>query len=256
MSKKRLAWRCRDIQQQRDKAEIYNSREWKQLREAKLRAQPLCEKCLADGRAAGVAGGWIRSAHCVHHITPIETAATMEDMRRLAFNPANLMSLCDECHHKIHEEMRSFDPANVKARAEARQARWADNIVNRFLLSSHRESEYTEYEEIKEDNETMNENKRLGIFGTLNYEKLKDMTMDERKLAVTNHAKDVLSRKTMDGKGPQIPDDDHDPYDVTAEYTIMDCRYNKQGKILATFKAQRTIEGLTIELVSFESVTS
>lgn len=98
----------------------------------------------------------------------------------------------------------------------------------------------------------MQENKRLGIFGTLNYDKLKDMTMNERKSAVTNHAKDVLSRK----KGPQIPEDDHDPYDVTAEYTIMDCRYNKQGKILATFKAQRTDEGLTIELVSFESVTS
>ena len=101
----------------------------------------------------------------------------------------------------------------------------------------------------------MQENKRLGIFGTLNYEKLKDMTMDERKLAVTNHAKDVLSRKTMDGKGPQIPYYDNKSYDVTAEYTIMDCRYNKQGKILATFKAQRTDEGLTIELTSFESVT-
>ena len=102
----------------------------------------------------------------------------------------------------------------------------------------------------------MQENKRLGIFGTLNYEKLKDMTMDERKLAVTNRAKDVLSIKTKDGKGLQIPDDDLNPYDVTAEYTIMDCRYNKQGKILATFKAQRTIEGMSIELVSFESVTS
>ena len=107
-----------------------------------------------------------------------------------------------------------------------------------------------------EDNQgTMQKNKRLGIFGTLNYDKLKGMTMDERKLAVTNHAKDVLSRKTKDGKGPHIPDDDHDPYDVTAEYTIMDCHYNKQGKILATFKAQRIIEGLTIELTSFESAT-
>ena len=86
-----------------------------------------------------MAGGWIRSAHCVHHIVPIETATTMEEMKRLAFcsnmsNPLDgLMSLCDECHHKIHEEMRSFDPANVKARAEARQARWADNIVNKFI---------------------------------------------------------------------------------------------------------------------------
>ena len=250
--RKRLPWRCKNQQQAKDKATIYNSREWKELRRAKLRAQPLCEKCLADGKAAGVAGGWIRSAHCVHHITPIETAATMEEMRRLAFNPANLMSLCDECHHKIHEEMRSFDPSNVNARAEARQARWAHNIVNRFLLPAHSESEY---EEIKEDNESMNKNKRLGIFGTLNYEKLKDMSMDERKSAVTNHVKDVLSRETMDGKGPQLPADDYDPYDLSAEYTIMDCRYNKQGKIIATLKAQRTIEGVNVELVSFEAVT-
>ena len=123
--KKRLPWRCKNQQQAKDKATIYNSREWKELRLAKLRSQPLCEKCLADG--------WIRSAHCVHHITPIETAATMEEMRRLAFNPVNLMSLCDECHHKIHEEMRSFDPANVKARAEARHARWADNLLSKFV---------------------------------------------------------------------------------------------------------------------------
>ena len=146
--RKRLPWRCKNQQQAKDKATIYNSREWKELRRAKLMEQPLCEKCLADGRAAGVAGGWIRSAHCVHHITPIETAATMEEMRRLAFNPANLMSLCDECHHKIHEEMRSFDPANVKARAEARQARWADNIVNRFINNKTEDNEELQHQDV------------------------------------------------------------------------------------------------------------
>jgi 5-methylcytosine-specific restriction protein A len=123
--KKRLPWRCKNQQQAKDKATIYNSREWKELRIQKLRANPLCERCEQQGFA--------RSAHSVHHITPIETAATMGEMRRLAFNPANLMSLCDECHHKIHEEMRSFDLANVKARAEARQARWADNLMQRFV---------------------------------------------------------------------------------------------------------------------------
>ena len=102
---------------------------------------------------------------------------------------------------------------------------------------------------------TMQENKRLGVFGILNYEKLKDMTMDERKSAVTNHVKDVLSRKTTDGNGPQIPIDDRNPYDVTAEYNIMDCHYNKQGRILATFNAQRITRGFNIELTSFESVT-
>ena len=128
--KKRLPWRCKNQQQAKDKATIYNSREWKELRIAKLRQQPLCERCLSQN--------YVRSAHCVHHIVPIETAATMEEMKRLAFcsymsNPLDgLMSLCDECHHKIHEEMRSFDPANVKARADARQARWKDSLLSRF----------------------------------------------------------------------------------------------------------------------------
>ena len=238
---KRRNWRGVSDKVSKDKQEIYNSREWKELRIQKLRANPLCEQCIKDGEAAGIPGGYIRSATCVHHIVPIETAKTKDEMKRLAFDVNNLRALCFACHARIHKELGSNTAKIVRQRAEARQDRWADNLRSKFIINNQG---------------TMQQNKRLGIFGTLNYEKLKDMTMDERKSAVTNHAKDVLSRKTMDGKGPQIPDDDHDPYDVTAEYTIMDCRYNKQGKILATFKAQRTIEGLTIELTSFESVTS
>ena len=240
MSKKRN-WRGVSDKVAKDKSEIYNSREWKELRIAKLRANPLCEQCIKDGEAVGIPGGYIRSATCVHHIVPIETAKTKDEMKRLAFDVNNLKALCFACHARIHKELGSNTAKIVRQRAEARQDRWADNLMSKFTINNQG---------------TMQQNKRLGIFGTLNYEKLKDMTMDERKSAVTNHAKDVLSRKTMDGKGPQIPDDDHDPYDVTAEYTIMDCRYNKQGKILATFKAQRTDEGLSIELVSFNQVTT
>ena len=240
MNKKRN-WRGVSDKVAKDKQEIYNSREWKELTILKKRANPLCEQCIKDGEAIGIPGGYVKSVECVHHIIPIETARTKEEMRRLAFDWNNLMSLCKSCHARIHKEIGSNTAKIVRQRAEARQDRWADNLMNKFTINNQ---------------ETMQENKRMSIFGTLNYEKLKDMTMDERKLEVTNHAKDVLTRKTTDGKGPQIPDDDHDPYDVTAEYTIMDCRYNKQGKILATFKAQRTNEGMNIELVSFESVTS
>lgn len=240
MAKKRN-WRGVSDKVAKDKQEIYNSREWKELTILKKRANPLCEQCIKDGEAIGIPGGYVKSVECVHHIIPIETARTKEEMRRLAFDWNNLMSLCKSCHARIHKEIGSNTAKIVRQRAEARQDRWADNLMNKFTINNQ---------------ETMQENKRMSIFGTLNYEKLKDMTMDERKLEVTNHAKDVLTRKTTDGKGPQIPDDDHDPYDVTAEYTIMDCRYNKQGKILATFKAQRTNEGMNIELVSFESVTS
>ena len=233
MSKKRN-WRGVSDKVAKDKAEIYNSREWKELRVAKLRStKGLCEECMKEGI--------VTAARCVHHVVPIETARTKDEMKRLAFDINNLRALCFACHARLHKELGSNTAKIVRQRAEARQDRWKDNIMSKFIINNQ---------------ETMQENKRLGIFGTLNYDKLKDMTMDERKSAVTNHAKDILTRKTMDGKGPQIPDDDHDPYDVTAEYTIMDCHYNKQGKILATFKAQRTIEGLTIELTSFESVTS
>ena len=224
MNKKRN-WRGVSDKIAKDKQDIYNSREWKELTILKKRANPLCEQCIKDGEAIGIPGGYVKSVECVHHIIPIETARTKEEMRRLAFNWNNLMSLCKSCHARIHKELGSNTAKIVRQRAEARQDRWADNLRSKFIINNQ---------------ETMQQNKRLGIFGTLNYDKLKDMTMDERKSAVTNHAKDVLSRKTMDGKGPQIPDDDHDPYDVTAEYTIMDCHYNKQGKILATFKAHRT----------------
>ena len=233
MSKKRN-WRGVSDKVAKDKQEIYNSREWHELRAAKLRStNGLCEECMKQGI--------VTAARCVHHIVPIETAKTKDEMKRLAFDVNNLRALCFACHARIHKELGSNTAKIVRQRAEARKDRWADNLKSKFIINNQG---------------TMQQNKRLGIFGTLNYDKLKDMTMDERKSAVTNHAKDILTRKTMDGKGPQIPDDDHDPYDVTAEYTIMDCRYNKQGKILATFKAQRTIEGLTIELTSFESVTS
>ena len=125
--RKRLPWRCKNQQQAKDKAEIYNSREWKELRIAKLRStNGLCEECLKDGI--------VTSARCVHHVVPIETARTKDEMRRLAFDWNNLMSLCKSCHARIHKELGSNTAKIVKARAEARQDRWADNLMSRFVI--------------------------------------------------------------------------------------------------------------------------
>ena len=132
--KKRLPWRCKNQQQAKDKASIYNSKEWQQLRIEKLRAQPLCEMHLKQGI--------IVAARCVHHIVPIETATTKEQMRVLAFcsnmpNPLDgLMSLCYDCHAKIHKEMGSNTKEVVKQRAEARQARWKQSLLDRFTAQS------------------------------------------------------------------------------------------------------------------------
>ena len=135
--KKRLPWRCKNQQQAKDKATIYNSREWKHLTILKKRANPLCEQCIKDGEAAGIPGGYIRSATCVHHIVPIETARTKEEMRRLAFDWNNLMSLCKSCHARIHKELGSNTAKIVRQRAEARQDRWADNLMSKFVTNDN-----------------------------------------------------------------------------------------------------------------------
>ncbi len=108
----------------KDKSDIYNSREWRELRLQKLRENPLCEVCKSNG--------FINSAHCVHHITPIESARTKEEMKHLAFDPNNLQSLCDKCHADIHKSAGIGTRKLAMERAKQRQDRWMDGIINRF----------------------------------------------------------------------------------------------------------------------------
>ena len=127
MSKKKLPWRCKDERQAKDKTEIYNSREWKELRIAKLRSTlGLCEDCKKEGVNT--------PARCVHHIVPIETARTKAEMRRLALDCGlqGLKALCYACHARIHRELGSNTAKIVKQRAEARQDRWADRLKSKF----------------------------------------------------------------------------------------------------------------------------
>ena len=126
--KKPTSWRCRNIKQQKDKQEIYNSREWKELRIAKLRStNGLCEECMKQGI--------VTSARCVHHIVPIETARTKDEMRRLAIDCGlqGLKALCFACHARIHKELGSNTAKIVRQRADARQDRWADNLMSKFV---------------------------------------------------------------------------------------------------------------------------
>lgn len=125
--KKRLPWRCANEKQAKDKATIYNSREWQELRIAKLRStQKLCERCLSQGRFV--------EARVVHHIIPIETAHTLEEMKRLAIDCglAGLQSLCDQCHADIHNDAGYHTREAVQQRANDRQKRWQDKVMKRF----------------------------------------------------------------------------------------------------------------------------
>ena len=128
--KRPTSWRCRNPKQQKDKQEIYNSREWKELRIAKLRStNGLCEECMKQGI--------VTSAHAVHHRHPIEESTSKAEMRKWAFMWENLVSVCDACHAKIHKEQGKGTKALAKQRAEQRHERWKDNLMSKFVINDN-----------------------------------------------------------------------------------------------------------------------
>ena len=62
----------------------------------------------------------------MHHIVPIETATTKDEMWRLAIGCglSGLMSLCRPCHNKIHNDAGYHKKENVKARKDQAFERW------------------------------------------------------------------------------------------------------------------------------------
>lgn len=129
---KKLPWRCKNPKQAKDKAAIYNSREWQELRAAKIRSTlGLCEVCKAKG--------YITPANIVHHIHPIEDSHSKEEMRKWAFMRENLLTVCQSCHTRIHKEMGSGTARMVNARSAARQDRWADNLMSKFVKQEENE---------------------------------------------------------------------------------------------------------------------
>ena len=119
-TKRQLAWRCKTLQQQKDKASIYNSREWAELRAAWIKANPLCELCKAEGI--------IHAVEAVHHRHPIEDSDSLEEMRRWAFDWNNLQSLCRHHHHEVHKQSKSHSSEAVQLRARQRNDRWLSQI--------------------------------------------------------------------------------------------------------------------------------
>ena len=77
---------------------VYNTSNWRKLRQAYLMEHPLCEMCLKDNI--------ITESSEVHHITPISNANDELGMKELGYNPNNLMSLCEFHHHQLHNKMK------------------------------------------------------------------------------------------------------------------------------------------------------
>ena len=79
------------------------------------RANGLCERCREEG--------FIRAGVDCHHIVPVESGRTVQEIERLAYDVNNIRLLCVDCHIKTHQEMRSHTKEKVqenKARARRR----------------------------------------------------------------------------------------------------------------------------------------
>lgn len=72
----------------------YNSKYWKKLRNQYIMLHPLCELCALEGKSV--------PAEEVHHIKFINSGTTDEEKWDLLLDPNNIMSLCEKCHHKVH----------------------------------------------------------------------------------------------------------------------------------------------------------
>lgn len=70
----------------------YQNTTWRKLRDTYMKSHPICEECLKTGK--------VTAATDIHHIkSPFRNG---EVNYGLLLDDKNLMSLCAECHGKIH----------------------------------------------------------------------------------------------------------------------------------------------------------
>ena len=105
---------------------LLNDRRWQEVKRiAWQRAGGLCEKCKAEGIVtAGV--------DC-HHITPVETATSPQEMERLCYDVNNIQLLCIRCHSNVHRGMGKGTRKLALERARQRQDRWVEQMKDKFI---------------------------------------------------------------------------------------------------------------------------
>lgn len=81
-----------------DSSKAYNCPQWKHLRASYIMKHPLCEMCLEEGK--------IKPVEEVHHKIPISTGIDELQMKDLLLDENNLIGLCEEHHHLIHNKIR------------------------------------------------------------------------------------------------------------------------------------------------------
>ena len=105
---------------------LLNSKRWQEVKRIVWqRTNGLCEDCLKQGI--------VRAGVDCHHIVPVETATTPQEMERLCFDVNNVRLLCIACHSAIHKGMGKGTRKLAIERAKQRQDRWAEGLMSKFI---------------------------------------------------------------------------------------------------------------------------
>ena len=107
---------------------LLNSKRWQEVKRIVWqRTNGLCEECMKQGI--------VRAGVDCHHIVPVETATTPQEMERLCFDVNNVRLLCIACHSAIHKGMGKGTRKLAIERAKQRQDRWAEGLMSRFTTA-------------------------------------------------------------------------------------------------------------------------
>lgn len=83
---------------------LYHTKAWQDVRDGALaRDNFLCQHCLKDGK--------LQPAELVHHIKHLDRYP------ELGLEPDNLISLCNDCHTRVHKQTRKKRSAIPNRRA-------------------------------------------------------------------------------------------------------------------------------------------
>ena len=107
---------------------LLNSKRWQEVKRIVWqRTNGLCEECKRQGI--------VRAGVDCHHIVPVETATTPQEMERLCFDVNNVRLLCIACHSAIHKQMGKGTRKLAIERAKQRQDRWPEGLTSRFTTA-------------------------------------------------------------------------------------------------------------------------
>lgn len=106
---------------------LLNSKRWQEVKRIVWqRTNGLCEECMKHGI--------VRAGVDCHHIVPVETATSPQEMERLCFDVNNVRLLCIACHSAIHKGMGKGTRKLAIERAKQRQDRWAEGLMSKFTI--------------------------------------------------------------------------------------------------------------------------